>query len=150
MTRHMWFVSFLSHAISGAYKDSLCLLSLHWELLSSGEASLPPYPWGVLYRWTPESQQAFDTLKDKLASASILVYPNFEILKTEPSCYGLGAVLVQHQADGSTHPIAYASRNPSSCQGQLPKFRARGLGGDVGNTPLPSLFVWPQMLCDDL
>ena len=48
---------------------------------------------GLPYRWTPECQQAFDTLKAKLTSAPVLVYPDFEVpfvLETDASHCGLG------------------------------------------------------------
>ena len=66
----------------------------------------------VRCQWSAECQQAFEDLKDKLVTAPVLVYPNFErpfVLETDASHDGLGAVLVQRQTDGTTRPIAYAS-----------------------------------------
>ena len=56
---------------------------------------------------------AFDTLKEKLLSAPILVYPDFVrpfVLETDASVQGLGAVLSQKHIDDQLHPVAYASR----------------------------------------
>ena len=86
---------------------------------------------GVPYRWTPECQQAFDTLKDKLTSAPILVYLDFEVpfvLEMDASHCGLGAVLAQRQADGSTRPIAYASRTLQGAEANYPSSELEALG----------------------
>ncbi|XP_073031332.1 uncharacterized protein [Primulina eburnea] len=62
----------------------------------------------IKFEWTIECQQAFQTLKDKLTSAPILVLPcgteDF-VVYTDASKQGLGAVLMQR---GKV--IAYASR----------------------------------------
>ena len=64
-----------------------------------------------MYVWSNACDHAFQTLKNKLTEAPILVYPKFDkqaspiILQTDASAIGLGAVLEQ---DG--HVIAYASR----------------------------------------
>ena len=66
------------------------------------------------FQWTDECQSAFDHLKDKLTTAPILAYPNFDlpfVLETDASIQGLGAVLSQKQSDGLLHPVAYASRS---------------------------------------
>jgi len=67
----------------------------------------------VNFLWTTECQIAFDELKEKLVSAPVLVYPNFErsfVLETDASIRGLGAVPSQYQENGQIHPVAFASR----------------------------------------
>ena len=52
-------------------------------------------------------------MKNKLETAPILAYPNFDlpfVLETDASIQGLGAILSQKQRDGLVHPVAYASR----------------------------------------
>ena len=68
----------------------------------------------VDFVWTSECQTAFTTLRQLLAVAPVLRFPNFErpfILETDASGSGLGAVLAQEQSDGTIHPIADASRS---------------------------------------
>uniref|UniRef100_A0A672FZX6 Gypsy retrotransposon integrase-like protein 1 n=1 Tax=Salarias fasciatus TaxID=181472 RepID=A0A672FZX6_SALFA len=62
--------------------------------------------------WTPQCQQAFELLKERVTSAPTLGYADFSlpfILETDASSQGLGAVLYQEQASGKK-VIAYASR----------------------------------------
>ncbi|KAL1270914.1 hypothetical protein QQF64_029930 [Cirrhinus molitorella] len=62
--------------------------------------------------WTPECQQAFEHLKERLTSAPTLGYADFTlpfVLETDASSLGLGAVLYQQQG-GKKTVIAYASR----------------------------------------
>ena len=56
---------------------------------------------------------SFSELKMRLTNPSVLAYPNFDldfVLETDASHQGLGAVLLQQQADKKPHPIAFASR----------------------------------------
>ena len=72
---------------------------------------------GIAFDWTPECQQAFEDLKEKLVSPPIFAFPDFDksfVLETDASIQGLGAVLSQKQADGKLHPVAYASRSLAS------------------------------------
>lgn len=65
------------------------------------------------FEWTHKCQAAFHQLKNKLETAPILVYPNFDlpfVLETDASIQGLGAILSQKQRDGLVHPVAYANR----------------------------------------
>ena len=52
-------------------------------------------------------------LKEKISSAPVLVFPDFDkpfLLKTDASKEGLGVVLSQKQDDGCYHPVAFGSR----------------------------------------
>jgi hypothetical protein len=64
------------------------------------------------FEWTTECEAAFKNLIDKLTTAPVLQYPDFErtfILTTDASQFAIGSVLSQGNP-GSDHPIAYASR----------------------------------------
>jgi len=68
---------------------------------------------GTQFKWTKESETAFNTLKQKLTSAPILALPNWSkpfTIDTDASETGIGAVLSQMQDDGKECVIAYASR----------------------------------------
>ena len=65
------------------------------------------------FEWSSECSQAFKNLKLALTEAQVLAYPRFGhpfLLETDASGAGLGAVLSQKQENGTTRPIAYASR----------------------------------------
>jgi len=73
---------------------------------------------GVRWKWTRESQDAFDVLKARLVSEPILALPINEgtfVLDTDASDAGLGAVLSQIQ-HGKEKVIAFASRTLSGPQ----------------------------------
>ena len=56
-------------------------------------------------------QQAFDKVKEVLSTAPTLYDPQLPIfVSADASAYGLGAVLVQQQPDGSCRSVVYASR----------------------------------------
>ena len=65
------------------------------------------------FLWSTECQKAFDTLKDALLSAPVLLLPDpssqFHLF-TDASDVALGAVLQQADAIGQLHPVAFASR----------------------------------------
>lgn len=69
----------------------------------------------VQFRWSPQCQEAFDTLKTYLISNPIVAFPDFDTtaepfqLATDASDSGLGAVLSQIQ-DGKEKVVGYASR----------------------------------------
>ena len=65
------------------------------------------------FQWTDDCQRAFDTLKTKLTSAPILVFPDFNkefILHTDASGTAIGYVLGQHDNDKRLRVIAYGGR----------------------------------------
>jgi hypothetical protein len=66
------------------------------------------------YKWDEPCVKTFDTLKDKLTSAPVLAYPNYEkpfVLYTDACVMGLGAVLSQNDDAGQEHPIVFLSRS---------------------------------------
>lgn len=65
------------------------------------------------FQWSEECEAAFLGLKERLISAPVLRYPDFQkpfTLTTDASDVGLGAVLTQ-QENGKEHVVAYASRS---------------------------------------
>ena len=59
-------------------------------------------------------QGSFDTLKAKMTSVPILVFPNWNKefhVHVDASSIALGVVLAQPREGDLDHPIAYASRN---------------------------------------
>jgi hypothetical protein len=68
------------------------------------------------FHWTEECQQSFDTLKQKMVTASILVFPNWSKefhVHVDASSIGLGAVLAQLRAGDIDHPLSFAIRKLS-------------------------------------
>ena len=70
------------------------------------------------FNWTPEAQDAFETLKSRLTTTPILACPMMKepfILYTDVSVTAMGAVLSQVQ-DGQERAICYASKAFSKAQ----------------------------------
>ena len=64
------------------------------------------------WQWSIDHKRAFNTLKDCLTSAPVLLFPDFTKPFTIPpdsSGYAIGGVLLQDQGNG-LQPIAYESR----------------------------------------
>lgn len=75
-----------------------------------------PFTWG-----TPQ-QEAFDTLRNKLTTAPLLILPDPGLpfhLNVDASSFALGAVLSQDQGNG-LQPIAYESRKLSPAEQNYP------------------------------
>jgi hypothetical protein len=69
-------------------------------------------------RWSEACEDAFNTLKDRLASGPVCCLPDFSrpfVLQTDASETGIGAVLAQDQGEG-LQPIACASRKLSKSE----------------------------------
>ena len=68
-----------------------------------GPVQLPPEVWEVVR-----------VLKEKIQTAPVLVFPDFDrlfLLETDTSKEGLGVVLSQKQEDKHYHPIAFESHS---------------------------------------
>lgn len=87
---------------------------------TSPEYRNPKDPFGQ--RWTPQCQEAFDLIIQKLTSAPVLGFANPQLpytLHTDASTIGLGAALYQLQ-DGQSRVIAFASRGLSKSEMRYP------------------------------
>lgn len=77
--------------------------------------------------WTQEFSKAFCQLKQALLDHVVLAHPKFDepfLLSVDASTDGLGAVLSQVPAGGSTaRPIAFASKSLSYAQSKYPAHR---------------------------
>src|SRR5262249_17340639 len=65
------------------------------------------------FEWDQERQRAFEEIRRRLANAPLLAYPRHDkvfVVRTDASDYGIGAVLLQPDAEGNAVPVAYASR----------------------------------------
>ena len=74
---------------------------------------------GRAFEWTSECDAAFQELKQRLISASVLIFPNFNkpfLLDTDGSETGVGAVLSQLSDDGQECVVAYESRTLSKAE----------------------------------
>jgi len=84
----------------------------------------------VPWEWSKECQQAFGTLKAKMASTEVLAHYDQKLpikLDCDASAYGVGAVLAHVYPDGSERPIAYASRTRSSAEKNYAQIEKEGL-----------------------
>ena len=82
------------------------------------------------WRWTRECQVAFDTLKQKLSEATLLVHfdPHLPIvLATDASNYGIGAVIMHRYPNGEEKPIAHASKTLSQAEKQYSQIEKESL-----------------------
>ena len=71
-----------------------------------------------VWKWTPECQNAFETLKGEIASRPVSAYPDFSKpfrLYTDASNLGLGAILAQRQ-QGKEKIICCASRTLNNAE----------------------------------
>ena len=96
-------------ATTGGSSKGLCTLHSHsaniW--LEKGPAKSE---WVLL---SENALKAFEVLKQACMTAPILAFPDYTkpfLLETDASKDGLGAVLLQNQADGWYHSITYGSR----------------------------------------
>jgi O-acetyl-ADP-ribose deacetylase (regulator of RNase III) len=75
-----------------------------------------------LWKWGPEQEESFETMKSELRNDQILAYADFTlpfVLEVDASRDGLGAMLYQVQK-GKKRPIAFGSRRTSAAEQNYP------------------------------
>ncbi len=73
----------------------------------------------VAWEWTPERQQAFETLKRLVCSEPVLLMPTLENpfeLEVDASSFAIGATLSQQDELRRWHPVAYFSETLSEAE----------------------------------
>jgi len=73
----------------------------------------------VLWEWTPERQQVFETLKRLICKEPVLLMPNLEApfkMEVDMSSFAIGATLSQQDEQSHWHPIAYFSKTLSKVE----------------------------------
>ena len=116
----------------------------------------------VKFEWTEECQEAFNLLKQKLATAPVLAFPNPEhrfVLYTDASAHSIGAILAQIDDEGTERVVQYASQKLTPTQERwsaserecyaivraVNRFRQYLLGSEftlyTDHKPLSSLFI---------
>ena len=71
------------------------------------------------FQWTKECHQSFDTLKQKMVIAPILVFPDWSKefhVHVDASSIALGAVLAQPGVGDIDHPLTFSSRKISTTE----------------------------------
>jgi hypothetical protein len=84
----------------------------------------------VVWTWSEEAQEAFDTFKEKLLKFPILRRPNFSkvfILHTNWSALGINCILGQFDEKGKEYVITYASRNNNKAESNYSSYKGECL-----------------------
>jgi hypothetical protein len=81
------------------------------------------------FHWTDECQQSFDTLKQKMVTTLILVFPYWSDFHVHVDAYSiaLGVVLAQPRAGDIKHLLAFASRKLSTADINYTTTKREGL-----------------------
>ena len=120
---------------------------------------------GQQWNWSHACNEAFEEAKRQLSTAPVLVHydPDLPIcLAGDASSYGIGAVLSHVLADGTEHPIAFASRSLQAAERNyaqiekealalifgIQKFLSTSMGepSHCSPTTSPSLLSWGRRL----
>ena len=82
------------------------------------------------WQWGDAQQAAFNTSKDLMQSAQVLVHYDPEkdiVLSCDASPYGVGAVLSHHMPDGTERPIGFTSRTLNTAERNYSQLDKEGL-----------------------
>ena len=98
----------------------------------------------VKFLWNEECQKSLDTLKEKMVTTPILVFPYWNKpfhVHVDASIIALGIVLTQLGERGIDHPIAYSSRNLSTTENNYTTTKKRRISYGVCSTEVQALSI---------
>ena len=98
----------------------------------------------IKFEWTPECQAILDILKEKMVTAPILVFPDWNKefhVHVDASSIALGIVLAQSGEGNIDHPISFASRKLSTAEKKLYYYRTRRFSYGLCITEVSTLYV---------
>ena len=84
----------------------------------------------IKFEWTPECQASLEILKEKMVTAPILVFPDWNKefhVHVDASSIALGIVLAQTGEGNIDNPIAFASRKLSTAERNYTTTEREGL-----------------------
>ena len=73
----------------------------------------------IKFEWTPECQASLDILKEKMVTAPILVFPDWNKefhVHVDASSISLGIILAQSSKCNIDNPISFTSRKLSTAE----------------------------------
>jgi len=82
------------------------------------------------YYWNEEFNKSLETLKERMASAPILVFPKWDVEfhgRVDALCIALDAVLTQEGIEGIDHLIAFSSGRVSKAEKNYSTMKRKGL-----------------------
>jgi hypothetical protein len=100
------------------------------------------------YIWTQECQEALDTLKEKLVTMSILVFPDWSKLfhvHVDASSIALGVVLVQPGEGNIDHLVYFSSCKLSDVENNYTTTEIRGVSVNSSDFIGSPCFKLPQL-----
>jgi hypothetical protein len=83
-----------------------------------------------VFQWTPKCDKAFETLKEKVSTTPILIFPNWENkfnVHVDASGISLGSILAQPRDGAMDHPIYFVRRKLSQVQHNYTTMEREGL-----------------------
>ena len=102
---------------------------------------------GVTFQWTPETEEAFQSLKQALMKVPVLGYPQSDgkyLLDTDASNQAIGAVLLQLQ-DGEEKPFGILQSSSQSTRATILCHPTGVVSHCESPSSLPSLLIWSTL-----
>ena len=101
-----------------------------------------------VWNWTTECKMAFEKLKEVLTSELFLTHYNPDldiIVARDASAYGIGACILHKMLDGSTKPIAHASRTLLPAERNYSQIEKESISIIFFGNKIPQISAWTTL-----